>query len=141
MKLRLRRWIFFALILSSFFVFIFGGHGGGPWMLFHFFTLLNLPEILTNSDFGTILSLISVSIGQFLFLYLGWKTVTGYKLWLLLVSPLLVLIPLLIMLTELIEFETLTRMSAIPFSVMVVIFYIECTMKLSISGTKNMLNL
>jgi len=131
MQLRIRRWIFLALIVSSFFIMIYGRHAGGPWVLFELLGILNFPEFLHRGDFISFIALTSVITGQLLFLFLGLRTVSGVKLWLLLISPLMVTIPLIIMLSELIEFQKQTINSVIPFFVMVVIFYAECTIKLT----------
>ncbi|WP_298515674.1 hypothetical protein [uncultured Kordia sp.] len=131
MKLRISRWIFLALIVSSFFFMVYGRHVGGPWVLFEFFIFLNLPEIIQRGDFINFLPFLVVLTGQLLFLFLGLKTVSGTKLWLLLIAPLLVTIPLLIALTEMVEFQRQTTISAIPFLVMVVVFYVECIFKLT----------
>ncbi|EDP94817.1 hypothetical protein U8527_07855 [Kordia algicida OT-1] len=62
--------------------------------------------------------------------FLGLRTVQGYKLWLLLVSPLLVTIPVIAYLMNVTEFQKETTQSAIPFFVMVVIFYAHSFWKL-----------
>lgn len=137
MKLRISRWIFFAVIISSFFIMIYGRHVGGPWVLFEFLVFFNISEIIDKGDFAVLLHCVSVTTGQLLFLYLGWRTVTGYKLWGLLIAPLLVTIPLIFMLTELGEFQKQTTNSAIPFFIAVVIFYIECIFKLTKNRKQN----
>ncbi|MFK7750313.1 MAG: hypothetical protein AB8B65_18120 [Kordia sp.] len=130
MKLRIKRWIFFALIMSSFFFMVFGEHLGGPWVLFEVFMFLNIHEILDDGDIVNFLPFIVVLIGQLLFLFLGLKTVSGFRLWLLLIAPLLVTIPLIFSISTLIEFQKETIISAIPFFVMVVVFYVACSVKL-----------
>ncbi|QHI36235.1 hypothetical protein IMCC3317_15940 [Kordia antarctica] len=138
MELKISRWIFFGVIVSSFFVQIFGVHVGGPWVLFEIFMILDLPNILQRSDLSSFLPILFIVIGQILFL-LGWRTVKGYKLWLFMLSPLFVLIPLLFMLSTLESSQKETTLSAIPFFVMIVVFYVECFFKLK-RNTNNHLN-
>lgn len=129
MELKINRWIFFGVIVSSFFVQVFGVHVGGPWILFEIFMILDLPAILQRSDLSSFFPIASIVIGQLLFL-LGWRTVKNYKLWLFLLSPLFVLIPLLYIISTLENSQKETTVSAIPFFVMIVVFYVECFLKL-----------
>lgn len=130
MKLRIKRWIFFTLIISSFFIMIYGRHVGGPWVLFEVMMIFNIAEVLERFDFVDLIGFLTIISGQLLFLFLGLKTVTGFRLWLLLIAPLLVTIPLIFSISTLIEFQKETIISAIPFFVMVVVFYVACSVKL-----------
>jgi len=136
MQLKINRWIFFGVIISSFFVMLIGRHLGGPWVLFEIFMILDIPNILQRSDLLTFLPIGCILIGQLLFL-LGWRTVKGTKLWLFLSAPLCVLIPLLYIFSTLKEFQKETIQSAIPFFVMVAIFYAHCFLKLKKSTPIN----
>lgn len=130
MKLRISRWVFLAVIVSSFFIIMYGRHVGGPLVLFEFFMIADIFSILQRNDFVLFLPFLAVIAGQLLFLFLGLRTLTGYKLWLLLISPLLVTVPLIYMLSFLTTFQKETTISAIPFLVMVVVFYVDCYIKL-----------
>ncbi len=130
MKLRISRWVFLAVIHASFFIIMYGRHVGGPLVLFEFFMIADIFSILQRNDFVLFLPFLAVIAGQLLFLFLGLRTLTGYKLWLLLISPLLVTVPLIYMLSSLTTFQKETTISAIPFLVMVVVFYVDCYMKL-----------
>ena len=129
MQLKTNRWIFFGVIISSFFIMAFGRHVGGPWVLFEVFMILDIPNILQRSDLLSFVPILCILIGQVLFL-LGWRTINGTKLWLFLSSPLCVLIPLLYILSTLEEFKKETMQSAIPFFIMVVVFYVHCFLKM-----------
>lgn len=138
MELRISRWIFFGVIISSFFIQVFGAHLGGPWVLFEILMILNVLNILQSEDLISFLPILFIVIGQILFL-LGWQTVKGYALWLFLLSPLFVLIPLIYMLSTLGNSQKETTLTAIPFFVMIVVFYVECFFKLK-RNTSNHLN-
>jgi hypothetical protein len=129
MELRINRWVFLGVIVSSFFVMVFGRHVGGPWVLFEIFMILDIPNILQRDDLISFLPILFILIGQILFL-LGWRTVKNHKLWFFLLSPLCVLIPLLYILSTLEKYQKETIQSAIPFFIMVAIFYAHSFLKL-----------
>ena len=137
MKLKINPLIFLLLIVSSFFVMVYGRHVGGPWVMFEFFMIFNLPSALFEGNFIGFLIIASVVTGQLLFLFLGLRTVKGYKLWLLVLSPLLVTLPVLFYLFSLQEYQRETVISAIPFLSMVLIFYVHCFLKLKKSAKLN----
>jgi len=130
MKLKIHPLIFLSLIVSSFFLTVYGRHVGGPWVLFEILLISELPTMLFRGDLFNFLLIASALTGQLLFLFLGLRTVEGYKLWLLLLSPLLVVIPVITLLLSVTEFQKQTTQSAIPFFSMVVIFYIYSCWKL-----------
>ena len=130
MKLRMTRWVFLAVIVSSFFIIMYGRHVGGPLVLFEVFMIADILNILQHNDLVLFLPFLAIIVGQLLFLFLGLRTVTGYKLWLLLISPLLVTVPLIYLLSSLTTFQKETTFSAIPFFVMIVVFYVDCYIKL-----------
>ena len=124
------RWVFLAVIVSSFFIIMYGRHVGGPLVLFEVFMIADILNILQHNDLVLFLPFLAIIVGQLLFLFLGLRTVTGYKLWLLLISPLLVTVPLIYLLSSLTTFQKETTFSAIPFFVMIVVFYVDCYIKL-----------
>ncbi|MEM6686622.1 MAG: hypothetical protein AAF617_12645 [Bacteroidota bacterium] len=137
MKLRINRWVFFAVIFSSFFIMIYGRHVGGPCILFELLIFFNLPDIIRDADLFTIIYFLSIVTGQVLFLYLGWRTVTRYKAVLLLLSPVFVITPMMMMILDLDEFQKQTLMTTIPFFIAICIFYASCIFQLCIPQKKS----
>lgn len=130
MQLKISRWIYFGVIVSFFFVMVFGAHVGGPLVLFEVFMLIELPNVLQQSGLIDFLPNLLLVIGQLLFLFLGWRTVKNYKLWLLLSSPLCIITYLITYAMSLDQFRAATLQSMIPFFSMTIVFYVYCFMKL-----------